>query len=360
MERGEWMASVTGTGTEPAVVRLSDLVDGQEATCFALLATKYRGMSKRNEPFFKCQFRDRYVTLEAPLWANDPLFDDAAHWVEGGAYRLRVRVTKHERFGLQLALLAIRPATDEEDAADGYVFNELVESSKYPVEVLIRKLDALIERYITEPHLNQLVRTLLEEHKELFRKMPAASNMHHAYTAGLLEHVWSMARISGFLVDHYGQYYNELNPPLDRGVVVAAAILHDIGKIRELYYSPAGAGYTTEGWLIGHILMGRDMVREAAGKIEGFPQQTLLNLEHAILAHHGKREFGAPVLPQTLEALLVSYVDDLDAKINCAAQSLITCTNDGDFTDKVYALDNRRLYKGVRPATPPDDEPDAP
>jgi 3'-5' exoribonuclease len=348
------------TGAEPAVVKLADLVDGQEATCFALLASKYRGMSKRNEPFFKCQFRDRVTTLEAPIWANDPLFEDALQWVEGTAFRLRVRVSHHHQFGLQLALLGIRPASDEADAADGYNFHELVESSKYSVEALVGKLDALIERYVTEPHLKQLVRTLLEEHKDLFRKMPAAMNMHHAYTAGLLEHVWSMARISGFVADHYAQYYSELNPPLDKGVVVAAAILHDIGKIRELSYNPSGASYTTDGWLIGHILMGRDMVREAARKIAGFPEPILLNLEHAILSHHGKREFGAPVLPQTLEALLVSYIDELDAKINSAARSLLTCTTDDEFTDKVYALDNRRLYRGVPTAPPPDDAADAP
>ena len=345
-------------GTEPAVVRLSELVDGQEATCFALLASKYRGVTKRNEPFVKCMFRDRAASLEAPVWANHPLIEEAVEWAEGMAYRLHVRVSSHHQFGLQLNVLAIRPASEAEDGADGYNFQELVESSKYSVAMLVAKIDAVIDRYVTEPHLRRLVQSLLEEHKDLFRKMPAASNMHHAYTAGLLEHVWSMARISGFLADHYGQYYEELNPPLERSVVVAAAILHDIGKIRELDYNPSGARYTTEGCLVGHILMGRDMVREAARKIEGFPEPILMNLEHAILAHHGRKEYGAPILPQTIEALLVSYIDDLDAKINIAARTILTCTTDGDFTDRVYALDNRRLYKGI-PSIPPEiDEPE--
>jgi 3'-5' exoribonuclease len=275
--------------------------------------------------------------------------------MEGVAYRLRVRVEVHHQFGLQLSLLGIRPASEAEDTTDGYSFFELVESSKYPVNELIERIHVLIDRYLTQPHLNQLVKGLLLEHADLFLKMPAASNMHHSYTAGLLEHVWSMTRISGFLADHYAKYYSELNPPLNRGIVVAAAILHDIGKIRELEYHPAEAKYTKEGCLIGHVLMGRDMVREAAKKIEGFPVEDLLLLEHAILSHHGKREFGAPILPQTIEALLVSAVDDLDAKINAVAMERIQSGPDGEFTEKVYPLDNRRIYKGIPVELPSDD-----
>jgi 3'-5' exoribonuclease len=176
--------------------------------------------------------------------------------------------------------------------------------------------------------------------------MPAAQNIHHSYTAGLLEHVWSMTRIAGFLGEHYSKYYGELEPPLNRGLIVAATVLHDIGKLRELAYHPVEAKYTTHGHLIGHILLGRDMVREAARKIEGFPEELLLQLEHAILAHHGKREFGSPVLPQTLEALIVSYIDELDAKVNMAACKRIDSQDDEEFTERIYGLDNRRFYKG--------------
>ena len=181
----------------------------------------------------------------------------------------------------------------------------------------------------------------------LFKKMPAAQSFHHSYTAGLLEHVWSMTRIASFLADHYAKYYDQLNPPLNRGVVIAATILHDIGKLRELEYHPVEAKYTKEGCLIGHILMGRDMIREAAGRIEGFPEETLLLLEHAILAHHGKREFGSPVLPQTMEALLVSYIDELDAKMNSVARERMRPETTDGFTDRIFALDNRRFYKGI-------------
>ena len=130
--------------------------------------------------------------------------------------------------------------------------------------------------------------------------------------------------------------------------MIAAIILHDIGKLRELLYHPVEARYTKEGRLIGHILMGRDLVRETARQIEGFPEETLLLLEHAILAHHGKHEFGAPVLPQTVESILVNFIDELDAKMNMVARARMSSVTDDEFTDRIYGLDNRRSTREFR------------
>jgi 3'-5' exoribonuclease len=328
------------------VIKLSDLVHDQEAVCFAALVKKTRGTTKANHPYWKCMFRDKRGTREAALWHDHPLFQDAETWTDGAPYRLHVRGQFHIKYGMQLEILGIRPAA-EDDAGDGFDFFDLVPNSQFPPDELKKKLRALIDRYVEHPALKTLVENILNEHEALFSRMPAAQNFHHSYTSGLLEHVWSMTRIAGFLADHYSRYYDQLNPQLDRGVVVASAILHDIGKLRELEYHPVEAKYTTEGCLIGHVLLGRDMVREAARKIDGFPAELLLNLEHAILAHHGKREFGAPVVPQTVEALLVSYIDDLDAKMNIIARERIDSQTDDAFTDRIYALDNRRIYKGV-------------
>jgi 3'-5' exoribonuclease len=341
-------------GTETTVIRLSDLVDGQEAVCYAALVRKVRGTTSRNQPFFKCYFRDKRVTLEAPIWSDHPFHAQAENWVEGQAYRLLARGELHLKYGLQLQILQIRLATPE-DAADGFDFFDLVESSEQDPEDLFRKIQDLIQRSIDDPYLRKLVQSLLREHGELFKKMPAAQNFHHSYTAGLLEHVWSMTRIATFLADHYTKYYHKLNPPLNKGIIIAATVLHDIGKLRELEYHPVEAKYTKQGCLIGHVLMGRDLVHEAARQIDGFPAETLLLLEHAILAHHGKKEFGAPIVPQTMEALLVSFVDDLDAKMNIVAQERFHSRTDGEFTDRVYALDNRRFYKGI-PAEIPTEE----
>jgi 3'-5' exoribonuclease len=341
------------TATGPVVIKLSDLVDGQEAVCFAALVKKTRGMTARNQPFVRCFFRDRRVQYESMLWHDHRFFADSDTWAEGTPFRLQVRGKHDLRYGMQIELLGIRPATDD-DVAQGYDFQDLVESSRFSTKDLLESIRYRIDKYILEPHLHRLVCTLLDDHAELFCKMQAAQNMHHAYTAGLLEHVWSMTKVAELLIRHYSEYYSELNPSLNKGVVIAAVVLHDIGKLRELQYHPVEARYTKEGRLIGHILIGRDLVRDTAKTIEGFPEETLLLLEHAILAHHGRHEFGAPVLPQTVEAILVNFIDELDAKMNIAACQRMNSSTDDEFTERIYGLDNRRIYKGM-PEDPSDD-----
>ena len=124
--------------------------------------------------------------------------------------------------------------------------------------------------------------------------------------------------------------------------------MHDLGKLVELEFHPVKAKYSISGQLIGHTVLGRDMVREAAAKIDGFPLETLLQLEHAILSHHGRKDYGAPVVPQTIEALIVSFADDLDAKVNMFAQARLRSTGSDPFTEAVYVSgENRRVYKGI-------------
>jgi 3'-5' exoribonuclease len=340
------------TGT--VVVRLSDLVDGQEAICFAALVKKTRGLTQRNQPFVRCQFRDKRAQLESMLWNDHRFFSEAEHWTEGLAYRLQVRAKHDLRYGLQIEILGIRPAGDD-DAADGYDFYDLVESSRFEAVERMERLRGHIKKYITDQNLFTLVSRMIDENESLFTKMPAAQKLHHPFAGGLLEHVCSVTRVAALLAEHYAHYYNDLDPPLDKSVVVAAAVLHDIGKVRELSYSPVEAKYTKQGHLIGHVLLGRDMVREAARAIDGFPEETLLLLEHAILAHHGKHEFGAPVLPKTIEAVLVHFIDDLDAKMNIVARARLTSTSSDDFTERVWAMDNRSIYKGIPEAAGPFD-----
>jgi len=344
------LAVVTGVN----VVRLSDLAHGQEAECFGALSKKEPGTDKNGNPFVRCYFRDKRVVRVAPLWFANPIREVSEGWPVGEAYRLKVRGDQTARYGFQLEIIAGRPVI-EDDKADGYDFFDLVESTDYSPDLLFETIHGYIDRYIQEECLATLVRRILDENEVSFKRMPAAQAFHHSFTGGLLEHVWSMTRVSGFLAEHYGKYYSKLDPPLNRGVIVAAAILHDIGKLRELVYHPVEVKYSTVGSLVGHVLLGRDLVREVARTIAGFPDETLLLLEHAILAHHGKEEFGAPKAPQTIEALIVHYADDIDSKINAAARERLRSTTDEQFTDKVFAL-GRRIYKGI-PQEPAVDDP---
>lgn len=346
----------SGTLEGAGVVRLSDLVDGQEGEFFAALADTIRGIDKHGNRYIKCQFRDKRALLWAPVWSSDPLLPQAEAWIVGEAYRIKARRKDDPKFGAQLNLVSVR-AVAEVDKADGYEFFDLVESSKYPPGTCYHRLLDFIESYIQDEKLNRLVARVLASDADLFQKMPAAQKLHHGFVGGLAEHVWSVTRVCIGLMNHYASYYDELNPPLNKDVVVAAAILHDIGKLKELRYHPVEARYTIEGTLIGHILMGRDLVRDTAREIGDFPEETLMLLEHAILAHHGKPEFGAPKPPQTLEALIVHYADELDAKMNAIVQERMRPANSDDpFTSKIYAVENRRFYRGVPVSLPVDDD----
>lgn len=343
-------------GAEIPVVKLSELQHQQEAFCFAALVRKETGTDRHGNPYVKCTFRDKRVERVAPLWWSNSYREEAENWRVGDAYRLRAKGIYGLKYGWQIEIVEIRPAV-EADADEGYNFFDLVESSdRDPRELYDRVMD-YVHRYVEEPALKRLVLAIVEKHKAQFMRIPAAQYFHHSYTAGLLEHVWSVTRVAGFLADHYASYYSNLNPPLNKGVIVAAAILHDIGKLFELAYHPVESKYTIQGKLIGHVLLGRDLVRDTARELGDVPEETQLLLEHAILAHHGREEYGAPRPPQTLEALLVHFADDIDSKVNAVARTRLRSSGEEPFTEKIFALNNRQFYKGI-PVPPVGDADD--
>jgi 3'-5' exoribonuclease len=174
--------------------------------------------------------------------------------------------------------------------------------------------------------------------------LPAAKKNHHAYVSGYLEHVLNVTRTCCHLAEKYAALYADLTPPINQDVVVAGAVLHDIGKLRELCHGPAGAEYTPAGCLIGHVLQGRDIVREAAAGRPIDPE-TLLRLEHVIISHQRLPEWGAPKPPMTPEALIVHYADDLDAKLQMMVCALRDDTTNGPLTSKRNSL-YQQVYRG--------------
>jgi 3'-5' exoribonuclease len=160
---------------------------------------------------------------------------------------------------------------------------------------------------IERPALRRLAEETLAAYGERLRVHPAAKSMHHAYRGGLLEHVVSMAELAVAVCAHYRT--------LDRDLLLIGVLFHDLGKLAELGAMPAN-DYTLEGRLVGHVVIGRDLLRERCAAIPGFPDELRLELEHMVLAHQGKKEYASPVEPATPEALVLHYLDDLDSKIN--------------------------------------------
>lgn len=328
-----------------SVVPLHTLVNGQEADFFALLADKTQLTTKDGKPYWKVTFRDAKRECSFPIWSDAPLYDAATNaWQVGEFYKLRALY--HETtYGPQFDIKLIRPV-EEADQQSGFDPAMCQRRSHFDYEEMFADLVKLAEENIDEGPLRELVLGLMEEHREALLHWPAAVRNHHAFAGGYLEHVRNVATHAVQLAQNYQQLYPDLKPPLDVGMVAAGGILHDIGKLRELRTTAVGAEYTASGSLVGHILQGRDMIREAARELDpSIEEEQLLRLEHIIISHQRLPEWGSPKPPMTPEALLVHYADDCDAKF----QMMLTILDEADGEASVTSRRNvlgQQVYRG--------------
>jgi len=198
---------------------------------------------------------------------------------------------------------------------------------------------------VGDPWIRRLLELMFVEDPLLraaFAKAPAAKSMHHVYLGGLLEHTLSVAGMADRACAHY--------PELNRDLVLAGVLLHDVGKTAELTYQRSFS-YSDAGNLIGHISMEADWINQAVARIPDFPEQLRLLVLHIVLSHHGKLEFGSPVLPKTPEALLVHYLDDLDGKLEAMFRAIRDDAGQGAWTPFSRTLD-RMFYKPRWPKIP--------
>lgn len=330
------------------VLMLSEMEPGQFADSFVLLVSRERATTRDGKPYFRVQFRDHALTATAMVWSDTPWFSDCdANWTEGEFYKVRARYDE-SKYGPQLDIDRIRPV-NEEDAADGFDPGLYYSRSRFSSEEMFSELMEITREQITEIPLQKLVLDILTQYADQIKTIAAASKNHHAFTGGYLEHVLSVTKTACFLADKYQAYYQQMQPPLNKSLVIAGAILHDIGKLTELEYRPHGSRYTPAGRLIGHILLGRDLVREHASRMEGLNPDTLLRLEHMIVSHQNLPEWGSPITPHTPEALLVHYADDIDAKFHMMATTLenILPGNEDEFSGRDNAL-RRSIFLGLK------------
>ena len=310
-------------------IPLSDLCDGQEADVFALLSGKSEQSTKDGKSYWRVSFRDARREVSFPIWNNSPHYDACREqWKVGSFYKIRGQY-RETSFGPQLEIRNIRPATAD-DKKDGFDEWMCVPRTKFDPQKMFAELLELAQAEIRDAKLAAMTAELLVQNKGVLLSLAAARRNHHAFVGGWLEHVLSVTRNAIFLADKYGRDYPELNPPLSRDIVVAGAILHDIGKVQEMTPTAAGAEYTPAGELIGHILLGRDMVREAAAR-HGIGGEMLLRLEHIVVSHQRLAEWGSPKPPMTPEAILVHFADDADAKFQTAYAALME-PGDGPLT----------------------------
>jgi 3'-5' exoribonuclease len=324
------------------VMRLCDLEDGQEADLFILLVRKEEARTRDGKVYWRVSFRDARREVNFPIWNDSPLADMCRdQWEAGQFYKVRATY-KETNFGPQLEIRKIRLAT-EQDRADGFDPLALLPRSRFDPGDMFAELVQLATEKIEHEPLRQLVLAILHEHREPLCDMPAAVHHHHAYRSGFLEHVLSVTKNAVFLAERYSALYPEHLPLLSPDLVIAGAILHDIGKLIELRTTSTGAEFTPHGELIGHIVLGRDLVREAAARFELHPE-TLLRLEHIVLSHQRTAEWGSPKPPMTPEALLVHYADDIDAKLQMMIEAYQDDAGDRFMTTRRNPL-NQKLFR---------------
>lgn len=292
-------------GAAPPTPDIADTADGElYVGCFYLQAVAVL-RTKHDKPYLRLQLLQRNGSVEGRVWDDAERVADAVRAGSFVGVRGRVQSFNGSR---QIAVDEIAPVDVEPDELALF----MARSPRDP-RVMEAELDARIAT-VEDPPLRTLLRRTLGKGTPVgdrFRIAPAAKGNHHAYLGGLLEHSLSVAGICDFLAGHYAAL-------VDRDLLVTGALLHDVGKTREIS-AEVGFPYTDEGKLLGHIVVGIEMVRQEAKHVAGLEENRLLLLLHLVASHQGKYEWQSPREPRTLEALLLHYADDLDAKTNQVA-----------------------------------------
>lgn len=282
--------------------RISSFEDGDRVTGFALVTKKELRQDRNGKDFLDLELADASGRIAGKVWSDSPALQSTYETYDYVAYKGSVAEFKGQ---LQLRVQECRRVT-EDDREFGFDESDLIPSTKEDLDDLWRRLEASLATLESEP-LRAIADSVLRRHGSELREHPAAKVIHHAYRGGLLEHTVSMLELAGRICEHY--------PDLNRELILVGVLFHDLGKLREIGAMPRN-DYTDAGRLVGHVVIGRDLVLELAAEVPGFPADLRLQIEHIVLSHQGRLEFRAAVEPLTAEALVVHFIDDLDSKLN--------------------------------------------
>jgi 3'-5' exoribonuclease len=318
---------------------LRSLKEGEVFAGFLLAQEVAFKTSAKGSEYLELKLADASGDLKAFLWDLRAIEGDMDQVAPDAFLKVKGQVSIYNG-RTQLRLDKVRYAQDLE-VGD---FARFFPTSKRPVEEMLAELDGIVAG-IGDPWIRRLLELLLVENPVLraaFAQAPAAKSLHHVYLGGLLEHTLSVAGMAARACAHY----QEMNQDL----VLAGVLLHDVGKTAELTYQRS-FGYSDAGNLIGHISMEAEWINRSVALIPDFPEELRLLILHIVLSHHGKLEYGSPVLPKTPEALLVHYLDDLDGKLEAMFRGIREDAGTGHWTPFSRSLD-RMLYKPRWPPVP--------
>ncbi len=285
---------------------VADIREGEAVDDLFLVKELGRAETKAGKPYLILTVADRSGELPGRMWegADEAV---AAGCGVGAVVLLRGQAQSYRGVSqLRVDSLQLVAPSVNDPGVDAACF---LPAAAGDLDLMLGELLDLV-RSVADPFCKKLLQKIFRsgDWLERFRVAPAAKNMHHAYLGGLLEHTLAVARLADRLAASY--------PGLDRSLLIAGALLHDIGKVEEFRYDSYPFDYTDRGRLVGHLVIGAERVAEAAAKISDFPADLAWRLQHLILSHHGRHDFGSPTLPMISEAFVLSAIDDLDAKLN--------------------------------------------
>lgn len=294
------------------MIYVKQLREGDRIKQVFLMRTRKSAVSKAGKPYENVTLQDKTGALDAKIWDPD---NGGIDEVDAPAY-VEVSGDVSKYMGkLQLSIKRLRKAQPSE-----YNESDYVPVSPYPIDWMYEKIEKMIES-VEEEHLKKLLEAFFadEDFKKDFCVHSAAKSVHHGFVGGLLQHTVFVARTCDFLAQQY--------PQLNRDLLLTSALCHDIGKLREISRFPEN-DYTDEGQLIGHIVIGIEMISDKIAQIDGFPETLAIELKHCIAAHHGEFEFGSPKKPALIEAVALNYADNIDARMEIFKEALDASAKD--------------------------------
>ncbi|MBO1000137.1 3'-5' exoribonuclease YhaM [Bacillus sp. SD075] len=299
---------------------------GEVVDIYMYIKTSTKAVASNGKPFLTLILCDKTGEIEAKLW--DVSETDEKTYSAEATVKVQGEVQNY-RGRSQLKIRNIRITSD----ADGVTKADLIQTAPLSQEEMMETITQFIFE-MRNPNIQRVTRHLIKKYQNEFLTFPAATKNHHEYMSGLAYHVVSMLGLAKAI--------SSLYPSLNKDLLYAGVILHDLGKVHELS-GPVSTVYTVEGNLLGHITIMVNEVGKAAEEL-GIESEEIMILKHLILSHHGKAEWGSPKPPMVREAEVLHYIDNMDAKINMMDRSLEK-VKPGEFTERVFALDNRSFYK---------------
>ncbi len=316
---------------------VNELSDGEKLESVFAATEKQLKKTRAGKPYLSLRLADKTGSVESVAWDNAEAL--ALKFEKGDIVAVRAEVGSYNG-NIQLVVRDIKKVQEPE----GYL-ERILPTTGRDVEAMLSELKAAVKNVGTG-WIRELLQSFLNDSAfmEAFRKSPAAKGMHHVFAGGLLQHTLKVMRLVRLIFEEYNASDPLVATMIDKDLLIAGAFLHDIGKIEEL--SPgAGFDYTFRGKLLGHVTLGLMALKDKMDGIENIDREKADLLMHMVISHHGEYEYGSPKMPMSMEAMILHYADNLDAKLQGLAEFADKDVQEGKFT-AWHRLYERQFYKG--------------